>query len=107
MNHDSNAMFSKLTTNALDSVSERIVEQVVDVPRGDPVAQDPQHERLPTRAAAVWLDAPQGQFESFFFFHTFPRPPKSAKVASQSTAELGAHSSSFTSSVSLCQDHLG
>ena len=49
------------------------------------------HESPPTRVAAAWLDAPQRQFEVL-------RPQKSAKVASQSTAELGAHSSSSTSS---------
>ena len=43
-----------------------------------------------------WLDAPQGQAQGVF--HTFPRPQKSATVTSQSSANLGAHSSSSTSS---------
>ena len=58
----------------LASVSGRNVEQVVDVPepRGAPGVAHAQ--QLTSRAAAAWLDAPQGHSEGFF--RTFPQPQK-------------------------------
>ena len=61
----------------LVTVPERIVEQVVDVsmPSVGPVSsQDPQLERLPTRAASSSLDAPQGILTRFVAL--FPDPQK-------------------------------
>ena len=80
----------------LASVSERNEEQVVDVhePHGAPGVAHAQ--QLTSRAAAAWLDAPQVHSE--LFFHTFPRPQKSAKGTGQSSAELVSHSSPSTSS---------
>ena len=45
------------------TVSQRIVEQVVDgtLPHAEPIARVRQTDDPPTRAAAAWLDAPQGQ----------------------------------------------
>ena len=65
----------------------RIVEQVVDAPglRAD---------ALTSRAAAASLDNPQDRLHAVF--RTFPQNTKSATKGPESSAPLGAHSSSST-----------
>ena len=65
----------------LGTVSESLVEQVVDVstPSVELVSvQDPQLERPPTRAAASSLDAPQEHFD-WVFSHYSPKSKKCKK----------------------------
>ena len=79
------------------AVSERNVEQVVNAPRPRADARSDARSAAgsrPSRSAAASLDAPQERIHGFF--RTFPRGTKSAKVARQSNAPLGAHSSPST-----------
>ena len=85
----------------LTPVSKDFVEQAVDAPVpcvAPGFARDQQLGRSPSRPAVAWLEAPQELFLMFFFSYFSPHQKKSAKVASQSIAELGAHPSSSTSS---------
>ena len=74
-------------------VSVEAMEQMVDVPG---FHGDAPHAHAPRSAdfSAASLDTAEEQF--YGVFRTFPRRKKSATVASQSTAELGAQSSSST-----------
>ena len=79
------------------SLQLQFAEQNVDIPvpgarlrlRGDLPGFSPE------QGSTALLDAPQEQFQGFFL-PLFPGPKKSARVARQSSAELGAHSSSST-----------
>ena len=77
-------------------VSASLVEQVVDVPVPDNSGLVPRHtSQQNVGSSAAALDAAEEQFHGVF--RTFLQPKKSAKVASQSSAELLSHSRPPTS----------
>ena len=76
-------------------ISERIVEQFVDIPGGGlqdfrPGQSSSSSSHFPAGVHEVMNELGEG------FFHTFPRKKKSARVAGQVGAQLGGHVSPST-----------
>ena len=85
-----------------ERAQQRSVEQVVHahVPPAPGFARVPQHE-TPTCSRCSCLAGRSAGAIRREGFRTFPRPQKSANVISQSSADLGAQSSSSTSSAAI------
>ena len=91
---------STATLSSAERISERIVEQIVDIPVSGGGLHDfctGQSSSSVLRSPTDWLNTEDVAFQCFFF-RNFSPPSKSAKVTRHSSARVPRHVSSSTSS---------